>query len=153
MVPDRAGFPPTICQFYSGLAGHIQTQRPWTGPGLGLYNFQDRHETHPMWNGDMEVIQQARGPCVFSQRAQPVYMRPGTDQEAHWEPYWAGSRSAYRKKAIVQLCTGAFLPTEPGQHQAVMLTHSPLWPPGSPCVCWVTVGSEPGNWVGGQENF
>ena len=24
MVPDRAGFPPTICLFYSGLAGHIQ---------------------------------------------------------------------------------------------------------------------------------
>lgn len=83
----------------------------------------------------------------------PVYMRPGTDQEAHWEPYWAGSRSAYRKKAIVQLCTGAFLPTEPGQHQAVMLTHSPLWPPSSPCVCQVTVGSEPGNWMGRQENF
>lgn len=64
----------------------------------------------------------------------PVYMRPGTDQGAHWKPYWAGSRSAYRKKAIVQLCTGVFLPTEPRQHQPVMLTHSPLWSPSSPCV-------------------
>lgn len=111
MVPDRAGFPLLYVCFILGWL--VTYEHRGHGQGQTWVYITSRI--------DMRLTQYGMGTwgsfirpeaLLCSHRGhKPVYMRPGTDQEAHWEPCWAGSRSAYKEKAIVPLCTGAFPPT------------------------------------------